>query len=107
MNRIRALRVSRGWTQEELAQMLNASRQAISGYETEFRGLDVETIHHLCDIFNCTSDYLLCRSSSPDPAVSDADAALLQAFHAAPANIAAAIQNLLEPFKKGEDTLAV
>ena len=62
MNRIKELRQKRGWKQHDLANALNITRQAVGHYETEFRGLDVETIHKLCDIFGCTADYLLGRS---------------------------------------------
>ena len=100
MNRIRELREKRGWRQEDLAVMLHKNRQSVGNYETEARGLDVETIQQLCDIFGCTADYLLCRSNNPEPVVSDEDADLLQAFHAAPPSVAAAIQTLLQPYRK-------
>ena len=72
----------------------------MSHYENGDRGLDVETIFRLCDIFGCTADYLLGRSSSPTPEISDADAALLAAFHAAPPSVVTAITALLQPYQK-------
>lgn len=100
MNKIRELRQSRGWTQDDLAKKLNASRQSVGSYETEFRGLDVATICRICDIFGCTADYLLCRSENPAPVISDDDAALLAAFHAAPLSVTAAITTLLQPYRE-------
>jgi len=87
MNRIEELRAQRGWLQEDLAKLINKSRQAVSNYENENRGIDVETIHKLCDIFGCTADYLLCRSDMPTPEISDEDWELLEAYHAADAHI--------------------
>jgi putative transcriptional regulator len=34
-NRLRVLRAEKGWTQEELAQELGVSRQAVNALETE------------------------------------------------------------------------
>jgi len=100
MNRIKELRLQKGLRQKDLAQMLNTSQQTIGRYESEEIGLDVLTIGRLCDVFECTADYLLCRSNTPEPAISDEDAELLQAFHAAPPSVAAAIQTLLQPYRK-------
>lgn len=102
MNRIRELRVGKGWRQEDLAGKLNTKRQSIGNYETEKRGLDVETIGKLCDIFDCTADYLLCRSSTPRPAVTEADAALLRAYHAASLRDRALVDQILAAYREGE-----
>lgn len=83
MNRIEELRAQRGWLQEDLAKLINKSRQAVSNYENENRGIDVETIHKLCDIFGCTADYLLCRSDVSTPQISAEDWELLAAYHEA------------------------
>ena len=100
MNRIRELREANNWRQEDLAVRMNIKRQTIGRYETEALGIDASTINQFCDIFGCTADYLLCRSNNPEPVVSDEDADLLQAFHAAPPSVAAAIQTLLQPYRK-------
>ena len=100
MNRIKALRQERGLRQSDLAVLLNTKPQTVSHYENGDRGLDVETIFRLCDIFGVTADYLLGRSENPAPAVSDADAALLAAFHAAPPSIVTAISALLQPYQQ-------
>lgn len=100
MNRIRELRMDRGLKQKELGDIMGVSMMAISHYEREDRQPDPELIGKLCDYFGVTADYLLGRSSNPAPAVSDEDAALLQAYHAAPLSIQAAITTLLQPYLK-------
>lgn len=100
MNRIRALRLEREMKQTELASLLNCGANTISRYENELLGLDAPTVLKLCEIFGCTADYLLGRSASPLPAVSEEDAELLQAIHAAPPHILAAIKTLLQPYQK-------
>lgn len=80
MNRIRELRVAKGWRQEDLADRLHTKRQTVGHYETGERGIDADTINALCDIFGCTSDYLLCRSSVPDAELTPEEESLLAAW---------------------------
>ena len=83
MNRIRELRTARGWTQTQLGKRIGAAKNTISGYENGERQITPSTICALCDLFGCTSDYLLGRAASPAPVISDDDARLLEAYHAA------------------------
>lgn len=98
MNRIKELRIANNMTQEKLGKILNRAKTAISKYELEQLGLDVELINQLCDIFNCTADYLLCRSDSPTPRISEDEAALLRAYRAADEHTKAVVRLALEPF---------
>lgn len=82
MNRIKELRTSNGWRQQDLAARLNTNQQTVGRYETGTRGLDVETILKLCDIFDVTADYLLGRSEIRSFDLSDEEAALLDGFRA-------------------------
>ena len=83
MNRIRDLRTAAGWTQAQLGVKLNVGNTAISQYETEERQLTPALIHTLCDLFGCTSDYLLGRSQSLQPVLTDQQVRLLEAYEAA------------------------
>ena len=98
MNRIKELRIANNMTQEKLGKILNRAKTAISKYELEQLGLDVELINQLCDIFNCTADYLLCRSDSPSAKISEDEAALLRAYRAADEHTKAVVRLALEPF---------
>ena len=62
MNRIRELRIAHQMKQKELADILNVGQNSISNYEKEVRALDPDLINRLCEIFDCSADYLLCRS---------------------------------------------
>lgn len=101
MNRIKDLRTKRNMTQKDLAKLLNCAPTAISKYELEQLGIDADTICQLCDIFGCTADYLLGRSSSPAPVIAEADAAVLDAYHAAPQEIRAIVDTALGPYREG------
>ena len=83
MNRIRDLRTAAGWTQAQLGEKLNVGNTAISQYESETRQLDPATIHALCDLFSCTADYLLGRSQSLQPVLTDQQVRLLAAYDGA------------------------
>lgn len=103
-NRIRELRQREGWRQDDLAARLNTKRQTIGHYETGERGIDADTICQLCEIFGCTSDYLLGRSASPSPVISDADASLLRAYHAASLRDRALVDQILQAYAAADDS---
>lgn len=58
-DRIQALRKAKGISQEELADRIGVSRQAISKWESEQSSPDLEKIILLSDYFEVTTDYLL------------------------------------------------
>ncbi len=58
-DKIIRLRKKNGWTQEELAERLNVSRQAVSKWEGAQTIPDLEKILQLGDLFGVTTDYLL------------------------------------------------
>ena len=58
-DRILNLRKSRGISQEELADKIGVSRQAVSKWESEQSTPDIDKIILLSDYFDVTTDYLL------------------------------------------------
>ena len=58
-DRIQSLRKVKGISQEELADKIGVSRQAISKWESEQSSPDLEKIILLSDYFEVTTDYLL------------------------------------------------
>ncbi len=58
-DRIQHLRKSRGISQEELADKIGVSRQAVSKWESEQSVPDIERIILLSDYFETTTDFLL------------------------------------------------
>ncbi len=53
------LRKKNGWSQEELAEKMNVSRQAVSKWESAQTVPDLEKILQLSGLFGVTTDYLL------------------------------------------------
>ena len=57
--KILVLRKSNGWSQEELAEKMNVSRQSISKWESAAAIPDINRILELAKLFEVTTDYLL------------------------------------------------
>lgn len=58
-DRIQSLRKSKGMSQEELADKVGVSRQAVSKWESEQACPDLEKVVTMSEIFEVTTDYLL------------------------------------------------
>ena len=95
MIRLRELRERENMTQRQVAAVINVRNTAVSQYERGDRQLDPDKICALCDLFGCTADYLLGRSSAPDPAVTEEDVRLIAAYHAADPRDRAFVDHLL------------
>lgn len=59
MNRIKELRKLNKMSQTQLAEVLDVHQMTISRYEKEEINPSLPAIEKLCEIFDCTSDYLL------------------------------------------------
>ena len=106
MNRIQELRKEKKLKQAELAELVPTSRQAIGKWESGTIDLSTPVIARLCQIFGVTADYLLGFSSQRTAQISDADAALVDAYHAAPESVRAGIDALLQPYQEQEASVA-
>lgn len=95
MNRIKELRSAANMSQGQLGEKLGCHAATVSKYELEQRQLDPSTICALCDLFGCTADYLLGRTESPLPVISDEDARILAAYHAASVRDRALVDQIL------------
>ena len=72
-DKIIKLRKEKGWSQEDLAEKLNVSRQAISRWENGTALPDAQNVLQISKLFNVTTDYLL-----NDDYESDRDIPLVQ-----------------------------
>lgn len=61
-DRIKELREDKGITQNELANILQVSRQSLSNYENEIVEPNISTLIKMADFFNCSLDYLTGRT---------------------------------------------
>ncbi|WP_319951820.1 helix-turn-helix domain-containing protein [Caldinitratiruptor microaerophilus] len=63
--RLRALRKSKGLTQQDVASALNVSRQTIDNYERDVTEASYEMLRRLAAIYGVTIDYLLGNTDDP------------------------------------------
>lgn len=59
--RIRELRQSKKWSQEQLGRKVNTSGKQISNYEKGAPIPPIDVMLKLCDIFDCELGYILCE----------------------------------------------
>ena len=103
MTRLRELIEEKNMMQKKVADDLGYPRSTFNNYICDQRELDHEGICKVCDYFGCTADYLLGRSSARLPVISDNEAALLEAFKAAPENMQDGIRTMLAPYMVAEE----
>ncbi len=63
--RLRNLRQSKDMSQNELARRLNLASSSVARYESGDRKPDTDRLVDIANLFNVTTDYLLCKTDSP------------------------------------------
>lgn len=58
-DKLAKLRKEQNYTQEQLADILGVSRQSISKWESDTAFPETDKLVKICELFNCSSDYLL------------------------------------------------
>lgn len=62
-NNLKMLRIEHGWTQTELAKLLNVAKGTVSNWENENRFPDKDMLNKIADTFKVSMDYLLGRTN--------------------------------------------
>lgn len=78
--RLAELRNKRNFSQLDMAEYLNISRQAYSSYETGARQIPLDTLCKLADYFEVSTDYLLGRQEALPSFLSDEERGLIEKF---------------------------
>ena len=63
-DKLKALRIEKGWTQQQLASRMELVNATISAYEQGAKYPSVEVLIKICETFNVSADYLLGLSDS-------------------------------------------
>lgn len=66
-DRLRQIRKQRGLTQEELAKLLDTSKQVISRYENGQRSPKITTVNEYAKMLGLSLDYMLGEDKLPIP----------------------------------------
>ena len=101
MNRVLELRKEKKLKQQELADIVRVSRQAVSKWELGQIDLNTENIQRLCEIFHVTADYLLGFSEIRSPEITEGEMLLVEAYRAADPRAKAVVDLTLEPWLGG------
>ena len=65
-DRLKELRKKAGYSQEQLAEMLDVSRQAVSKWESAQGNPDIENLIKLTEIYHVSADYILLGHEKED-----------------------------------------
>ncbi|HEX2692727.1 MAG TPA: helix-turn-helix transcriptional regulator [Gemmatimonadaceae bacterium] len=63
-NRVKELRIDRGWTQQQLAEAVGVSRQSINSIERERYVPSLELALMFAQVFNCPTDRIFTLENS-------------------------------------------
>ena len=64
---IRSIRIDKGYTQTQIAEVLGISQNTYSQYEIGILNYPVDTVVKLADFYGVSTDYLLGRTSRKEP----------------------------------------
>lgn len=70
-NKLAKMRKEKNYTQEQFAELLGVSRQAVSKWESDLAYPETDKLIRMCDLFDCSLDYLL-RDKEETPKTSEA-----------------------------------
>lgn len=65
--RIRNLRIDHNYTQRQIAEYLNIKQNTYSQYEIGVLNYPIDVLMKLADLYGVSIDYLLGRTSVPEP----------------------------------------
>ena len=83
LNNLKLLRESKGYTQQQLGEMIGVSQQAIAKYETQKHEPDIKSLKMLADVFEVSVDYLVDHQTlgeDPNYAISENEFLLIENY---------------------------
>ena len=83
-NVLKSLRKKAGYSQVELASILNLSKSTISMYEVGERMPDYDMMKRISELFNVSMDYLYEKESPAEPSLSELKLAILDVIDQIP-----------------------
>lgn len=82
-NNLKILRESKGYTQQQLSEMIGVSQQTLQKYEAQIHEPDIESLKKLADIFGVSVDYLIDHNalgSDPNYAISENEFLIIENY---------------------------
>lgn len=78
--RLKEIRMQRNYTQKEIAEVLNITREAYCMYETGARKPHYEVLLFLADFYNISMDYLFERETFNGEFLSEKEKSLIEIY---------------------------
>lgn len=72
-DKLAKLRREQNYTQEQFADILGVSRQSVSKWESDLAYPETDKLVKICELFNCSSDYLLLNGDDVNPSQQPTD----------------------------------
>ncbi|MGQ3481756.1 helix-turn-helix domain-containing protein [Paenibacillus sp. TY11] len=92
--RCRNLRLLHKWTQEELANKIGVTKQVVSNWERNIARPEINHLISLAEVFDVTTDYLLCIAELNGQVLEQEDLNLIGK------NITFLMEHFVSPLKK-------
>lgn len=100
---LKLLRESKGYTQQQLADLLGLSQQSIQKYETSKSEPDIASLISIADHFCVSVDYLIDHDpigEDPNYAISEHEYSLIQNYRKLDVNTRRSIEIILQSLSK-------
>lgn len=91
-DRLKEMRAKYGFSQRAVADRLHVSSSVVAGYEQGNRTPSTEVLLRLADIYQCSTDYLLCRERDKHQIILNVDGLTNKQIEA--------ISHLIEAFRQ-------
>jgi transcriptional regulator with XRE-family HTH domain len=98
--KIRNARISKHYTQKQLAELINAKHNSISDWEKDKSKPDMDTVELICGVLDLSPSYLVgSKPSAPSPELSDTYTELIELYSKLSEDSQNAIMQILRNLK--------
>nr|DAH79649.1 MAG TPA: helix-turn-helix domain protein [Bacteriophage sp.] len=99
--KIKTARISKHYTQRQLAELINAKHNSISDWEKDKSKPDMDTVELICGALDLSPGYLMdsIKTSAPSPELSDTYTELIELYSKLSEDSQKAIMQILRNLK--------
>ena len=99
--KIKTARISKHYTQRQLAELINAKHNSISDWEKDKSKPDMETVELMCGALGLSRGYLMgsINTSAPNPELSDTYTELIELYSKLSEDSRKAVMQILRNLK--------
>lgn len=99
--KIRNARISKHYTQKQLAELINAKHNSVSDWEKDKSKPDMDTVELMCGVLEISPSYLVGgKSGAPNPELSDEYIELIDLYSKLSVENRSAIMQIMKSLNK-------